>query len=35
MDVWIDIQALNPVANERTGYPTQKAISTLRENHQS
>ena len=24
MDVWKDIQALNPAANERTGYPTQK-----------
>lgn len=26
MDVWTDIQALNPVANERVGYPTQKPL---------
>lgn len=26
MDVWTDIQALNPVARERTGYPTQKPV---------
>ncbi|MFM6347437.1 MAG: hypothetical protein ACKPFK_20135, partial [Dolichospermum sp.] len=24
MDVWIDIQAINPSATERLGYPTQK-----------
>jgi site-specific DNA-methyltransferase (adenine-specific) len=27
MDVWTDIQALNPVARERTGYPTQKPVA--------
>ena len=27
MDVWTDIQALNPVAKERTGYPTQKPLA--------
>lgn len=27
MDVWTDIQALNPVARERTGYPTQKPLA--------
>ena len=27
MDVWIDIQALNPVASERAGYPTQKPLA--------
>ena len=26
VDVWTDIQALNPVAKERTGYPTQKPL---------
>ena len=26
VDVWTDIQALNPVARERTGYPTQKPL---------
>jgi site-specific DNA-methyltransferase (adenine-specific) len=26
MDVWTDIQALNPQARERTGYPTQKPV---------
>ena len=24
MDVWVDIQALNPMSRERLGYPTQK-----------
>lgn len=26
LDVWTDIQAMNPMATERTGYPTQKPI---------
>jgi len=30
MDVWTDIQALNPVARERTGYPTQKPKELLK-----
>jgi len=29
MDVWTDIQALNPMAKERLGYPTQKPIALL------
>ena len=29
MDVWIDIQAINPSATERLGYPTQKPESLL------
>ena len=29
MDVWIDIQALNPMSNERLGYPTQKPLALL------
>jgi len=29
-DYWIDIQALNPAAKERTGYPTQKPLALLR-----
>ncbi len=29
MDVWVDIPALNPMATERTGYPTQKPLSLL------
>ena len=29
MDVWVDIQALNPMAKERLGYPTQKPIELL------
>lgn len=29
MDVWADIQALNPMATERLGYPTQKPVSLL------
>jgi DNA modification methylase len=29
MDVWIDIQALNPAAIERLGYPTQKPVALL------
>jgi len=29
MDVWSDIQALNPMARERLGYPTQKPIALL------
>ena len=29
MDVWIDIQALNPMAKERMGYPTQKPLELL------
>ena len=29
MDVWTDIQALNPMSRERTGYPTQKPLSLL------
>jgi len=28
-DVWTDIQALNPMATERTGYPTQKPLMLL------
>ena len=28
-DIWIDIPAVNPVANERTGYPTQKPEALL------
>ena len=27
MDVWADIQALNPVARERVGWPTQKPLA--------
>ena len=30
MDVWTDIQALNPMAKERTDYPTQKPIALYR-----
>ncbi|MDB9523601.1 DNA methyltransferase [Dolichospermum circinale CS-1225] len=29
MDVWIDIQAINPSATERLGYPTQKPEALL------
>ncbi len=29
MDVWTDIQALNAMAKERTGYPTQKPLALL------
>ena len=29
MDVWTDIQALNPMSNERMGYPTQKPVALL------
>ena len=29
MDVWTDIQALNPMSAERTGYPTQKPLELL------
>jgi site-specific DNA-methyltransferase (adenine-specific) len=29
MDVWTDIQAINPSANERIGYPTQKPEALL------
>ncbi|MEN9848974.1 MAG: hypothetical protein RL368_1714 [Pseudomonadota bacterium] len=29
MDVWLDIQAINPAAKERLGYPTQKPESLL------
>lgn len=29
MDVWTDIQALNPAARERQGYPTQKPEALL------
>ena len=29
MDVWTDIQVLNPMSNERLGYPTQKPIALL------
>lgn len=29
MDVWVDIQALNPMARERLGYPTQKPEKLL------
>ena len=29
MDVWTDIPALNPMSNERTGYPTQKSLKLL------
>jgi hypothetical protein len=28
-DVWIDINMINPVATERTGYPTQKPLALL------
>lgn len=28
-DTWIDINALNPMAIERTGYPTQKPLALL------
>jgi adenine specific DNA methylase Mod len=28
-DVWTDINALNPVARERIGYPTQKPVALL------
>ncbi len=28
-DVWIDINMINPVAIERTGYPTQKPLALL------
>ena len=30
MDVWTDIQALNPMSNERLGYPTQKPVALLK-----
>ena len=29
MDVWTDLQALNPMSKERTGYPTQKPLALL------
>lgn len=29
MDVWTDIQAINPMAKERLGYPTQKPVALL------
>ena len=29
MDVWSDIQALNPMEKERMGYPTQKPLALL------
>ena len=29
MDVWTDIPALNPMSNERQGYPTQKPLALL------
>ena len=29
MDVWVDIQALNAMAKERLGYPTQKPLALL------
>jgi DNA modification methylase len=29
-DVWTDINSINPVANEREGYPTQKPVALLR-----
>ena len=29
MDVWVDIQALNPMSNERMDYPTQKPVALL------
>ena len=29
MDVWADIQALNPMSKERLGYPTQKPVALL------
>ena len=29
MDVWTDIQVLNPMSNERLGYPTQKPVALL------
>ncbi len=29
MDVWTDIQAINPSAKERLGYPTQKPLALL------
>lgn len=29
MDVWTDIPAINPMAKERLGYPTQKPIALL------
>ena len=29
MDVWTEIQALNPMAKERLGYPTQKPLALL------
>ena len=29
MDVWTDLQALNPMSRERTGYPTQKPLALL------
>ena len=28
-DVWVDIPAMNPMAVERTGYPTQKPLALL------
>ena len=30
MDVWVDIKAINPMAKERLGYPTQKPIELLK-----
>ncbi len=29
IDVWVDINALNPMEKERTGYPTQKPLALL------
>ena len=29
MDVWTDVQALNPMEKERLGYPTQKPVALL------
>jgi len=28
-DIWVDVNAINPVAKERLGYPTQKPIELL------
>ena len=30
VNVWVDIQALNPMAKERLGYPTQKPLALLK-----
>ena len=34
-DLWMDVNAINPMAKERTGYPTQKPRALLETHYQS